>query len=359
MAAVENSVRMDSAAIQALCNKILIGSGASKESAEIVADNLVMADLRGIGSHGVSRLHVYCARIDSGRTNLNPNFTFIRENNATMLMDADNALGAVAGVTAMDKVIEKAKTHGMASCSVKNGNHYGIAAYYGMRALPHDMIGMAFTNAPSNVAPWGGIDSYFGTNPICVTIPALTKRPIIFDAATSFVARGKINLAEIENQPIPLGWAIDKDGNPTTNATEALAGSVLPFGTYKGFGIALIIEVLCTFLSGAASGPEVGALYANAKTNQNLGFFFCAIDVNSFLDSEIFKARVDKIITDLKALKKAPGVDEIFVPGEIEFNNHDYNLKHGIEVGPGVINELNELCERYSIQANLNDYIIG
>ena len=359
MAGIENTVRMDSAALQELCGKILMGSGASREAAEIVADNLIMADLRGISSHGISRLHVYCARIDSGMTNLNPNFKFLREADAAMVMDADNALGAVAGIAAMDKVIEKARVHGMASCSVLHGNHYGIAAYFGMRALPHDMIGMTFTNAPANVAPWGGISSFFGTNPICVTIPALTKRPIVFDAATSIVARGKINLAEIENQPIPEGWAIDKLGNPTTDATTALEGSVLPFGLYKGYGIGMIIEILCAFLSGAACGPEVGALYANAKTPQDLGFFFCAMNINSFIDSQIFKGRVDKIIDDLKASQKAPGVDEIFVPGEIEFNNHDYNLVHGIEVGEGVTADLNELCARYGITANLQDYIIG
>ena len=348
-------MRMDAIAARELAAKILHSAGASPDHAAIVADCLVSADLRGVGSHGISRLMIYCERFDSRLVNPQPNFTFPREKNAAILMDADNGPGAVAGVAAMDKAIEKAKVHGMASCAVAHANHFGIAAYYGMRTLEHDMIGLAFTNAPANVAPWGGKKTYFGTNPICFTAPALTKRPIVFDAATSVVARGKILLAEIENQDIPEGWALDPGGNPTTNAKTALAGSMLPFAAYKGYGIAMMIEILCAMLSGSAFGPHTGELYGNKNRQQDISMFFCAIDIASFTDTHDFKTRMDQMIDEVKSAEKAPGVEEIFMPGEIEFCNEDYNLEHGIKVGPGVLRDLTELCKKYKLNLDPHD----
>lgn len=352
-----NSMNIDVEGVRNLCIKILAGAGVPEPDAMAVADNLVQADLRGIGSHGISRMFAYCQRIQDHMINLDPDIRVIKETGSTLLVDGDNGLGAVVGIKTMDLCMKKAKESGMASCAVRNGNHFGFAAYYAMRALPQDMIGMAFTNAPPTMAPWGSITPLLGTNPFCYAIPAGRYRPIVLDSATSVVARGKISLAEIENRPIPESWAMDDQGRPTTNATEALKGTVLPFGSYKGSGISMMIDIFCALLGGAQFGGHIGNLYNNSETHQELGFFFSVIDIKSFSDPGIFKARIDQMIDEIKNSEKAYGVDEIFVPGEIEFNNEAENLIKGIEIGPGVLKDLNTLRIRYGIDVNPSDYI--
>ena len=365
-AASEQTALLDAAKAQAyldvkktltLVARVFEGAGASPEHAAAVAENLVLAELRGVASHGLSRVKVYCDRLDSKLINLNPEYKFT-QNGSAIVMDADNGLGAPAGVAGMDKTIEAARQYGVAACAVGNANHFGIAAYYGMRALAHDMIGMAFTSAPSNVAPWGGIKAYIGTNPLCYAVPAGERRPIVFDAATSIVARGKIILAGIEGKPIPDGWALDRNGNPTSDTAEALAGTVLPFGTYKGYGISIFIDILCAMLSGAEFGRHIGELYANSGTRQNLGHFFVALDISKFTDVGLFKRRVDQMIDEIKANPRAPGVEEIYLPGEIEFDNEEINRKRGLEIGRGVMAELAGACARYQLSLDPNGCVI-
>ncbi len=357
MALSGSKMYMDLEKARELCTGILVCSGVPEADASTVVDNLIQGDLRGLGSHGISRLYAYTERIKDGYTNAKPDIRVVNESPATLLIDGDNGLGAVIGTKAMDLCIEKAKISGMASCAVRNGNHYGIAAYYAMKALPHDMIGIALTNAASTMAPWGSITPYFGTNPFCFAIPAEKRRPIVLDCATSVVARGKIILAGIENKSIPEGWAIDKSGRPTTNTSDALKGSVLPFGGYKGSGIAMVIDILCAMLSGATFGTHVGDFYNNSQKMQNLGFYFSAISIKSFLSPADFKAGIDQMIDEIKGSEKAYGVEEIFVPGEIEFNNEAVNRKRGIEIGPGVLKDLNTLRQRYGININPEDYV--
>jgi len=348
MAEYKSIARMDATAACELCAKIFVGAGVSPEHAAVIADCLIAADLRGHGSHGISRMMVYCERLDSKLVNTAPKLTFIRETDSAMVMDADNAPGPIAGIAAMDKVIEKAKKHGMASCAVCNANHYGIAAYYGMRALEHDMIGISFASASSAMAAWGGKNPFFGTNPVCFTAPALTRQPFVLDMATSIVARGKVLLADIEGKDIPEGWALDPDGNPTVKTKPALAGTLFPFGGYKGYGVAMMVDILCALLSGSMFGPHIGNVYNNPD-KQNLGQFFCAIDIGAFAPVTDFKTRMDQMIDEIKSGEKAPGVDEIFYPGEIESNNEKVNREYGFEVGPGVMRDLADLCKRYGL----------
>ena len=216
-----------------------------------------------------------------------------------------------------------------------------------MMAAREDMIGISLSNAPATMAPWGGMTPMMGTNPFCVAVPAARHRPLVLDCASSVVARGKISLADIENNPIPEGWALDPDGLPTTDAAAALAGVVLPFGTYKGSGIAVMVDILSAVLSGAAFGMHVGQLYSDAGTPQNLGHFLAAINIGMLNDLDTFKAGVDQMIDDIKSSKKAPGVQEIFVPGEIEFENEEYYRNKGIGAGPGVLRDLKELSAKY------------
>jgi|LSQX01.2.fsa_nt_gb LDH2 family malate/lactate/ureidoglycolate dehydrogenase len=338
---------LDPAGTRALCERILTGAGLPADQSAVVVDNLVRADLRGISSHGISRMAVYAGRVASGGLSTDGRIEIVSDAPAAMRIDARNNMGAVAGTQAMRLVIERARTCGIAAATVFNGNHYGFAAYYSMMALESDMIGVALSNAPPTMAPWGGMAPMMGTNPFSIAAPAAKHRPLVLDCASSYVARGKINLADIEKKPIPEGWALDADGHSTTDAAAALAGVVLPFGTYKGSGIAIMIDVLSAVLSGASFGMHVGQLYRDADTPQNLGHFFAAIHIGMLSDPVAFKAGVDQIVDDIKGSRKAPGTDEIFLPGELEFENEIYYMKKGIGVGAGVLRDLRNLSQTY------------
>ena len=344
-------------AAQEFCVKVFVAAGLSSQDAHTVTDNLILGDLRGLASHGIARLKVYTERINNGLINAHPNIRTLNEKPGMFHLDGDNGLGAVVGTEAMEMSIERASKSGVCFCSVRRANHFGIAAYYTMKAARRNMIGFALQNNPPAIAPWGGITPMIGTNPFSIAVPAETHEPIVLDCSCSKVARGKINVAEIEGRPIPEGWAIDSEGRSTTDATQALRGSVLPFGEYKGYGIAMIIDILCGILSGSAYGTHVGALWNNPKTTQNLGLTFMVIDVSSFMDPGEFKAQTDRMIEELKTSKRAKGVDEIFVPGEIEHRNLERNEKRGITIGQGVLNDLKELKESFAIDYELEEQL--
>ena len=332
---------------------IFMAAGLPQADAAVVADNLIQGDLRGHSSHGISRVTVYCDRISSGMVATRPEIKVLHETPAACHLDGGHGMGAVVARRAMQICMEKARRSGIGMCSLRAGSHFGIAAYYSIQAAAADMIGYACSNAPATMAPWGGITPMLGTNPFSMAVPAGRHRPIVLDSSSSIVARGKINLAEIEDRSIPLGWALDKAGNPTTDATAALQGSVLPFGEHKGYGIALMIDILSGVLSGAGYGRHIGELWNNSDTRQNLGFFFMAINIASFCDLDEFTGRIDRMIDEIKASERAPDTDEILLPGEIEFRNEEYNRAHGIVVGPGVLRDLNALQRRYGLDFNL------
>ena len=357
MSQVNAEQRLNVEAALQIVQRIFVAAGLPQADAAVVADNLVQADLRGHGSHGIARLRVYCDRIRTGFVARAPAIQIINETQAAFHLDGGHGMGAVVAAKAMRMCVEKARSSGVAMCSVRAGTHFGIASYYTVQAAAHDMIGFACSNAPAAMAPWGGITPMMGTNPFSIAVPAGNHRPLVLDSSSSIVARGKINLAEIENRPIPLGWAIDKEGYPTTDATTALKGSVLPFGEHKGYGIALMIDVLAGVLSGADYGTHIGPLWDNSETHQNLGFFLLAINIASFRKVEEFKGKIDQMIDEIKASQSAPQVDEILVTGEIEFRNEEYNRKHGIVVGPGVLRDLEALRRVFELDINLGAHL--
>jgi LDH2 family malate/lactate/ureidoglycolate dehydrogenase len=342
-----------------LCEKIFTSVGLPEEDARIVVDNLIQADLRGLSSHGVSRVKVYCDRIRGGWANPNPDIKTLVDRPALLHLDGDNGLGAVVGTHAMDRCIDHAKSAGTAVCSVKHGNHFGIASFYTMRAVKKNMIGFAASNNPPNMAPWGGRKAMIGTNPFSIAVPAGKHDPMILDMSSSIVARGRINVAEIEGREIPAGWAIDKDGRPTTDATEALAGSVLPFGQHKGYGIALMIDALCGILSGAAFGAHVGQLWNNDSSKQNLGMYFAAIDVAAIDEPAEFGKRIDLLIDELKDSPPADDGGQVLVPGEIESRNEAEIRAAGIPVGPGVFRDLEQLAADLDLQTSIDECRVG
>ena len=321
------------------CCAVLEKLNVPREHAEEVGDCLVLADLRGVDSHGVIRLPVYAQRIRKNVVNARALPRVIRTHTAVALMDGDNGLGAVVGSRAMEKAIALATTAGIGFVGVRRTNHFGIASYYVQKALQQGFIGCAASNAPPHMAPFGGRARLLGTNPFSIGIPAKEEASLLFDASTSVVARGKIIVAAQEGKTIPPGWAIDPEGNPTTNAKAALAGSVLPFGGPKGSAISFIIDVLCGVLSGAAFAMHLGTL-ENLEAEQNLGHIFMAMRTDLFMSKDEFGARMDEIVRMLKSSPPAPDTARVLAPGELERQNEANNKVLGVPLVPSVIDQL-------------------
>ncbi len=330
--------------LRAYCAAILRSAGLPDDDAELIADSLVEANLRGIDSHGVSRIPIYVERIVRGLTNTRPDVRVVSESGGAVVLDGDNGMGQVVLQRAMQLALEKLPHQSTVSIAVRNSNHYGSGAYFARRATEHNAAAFIYGNAPATMAAWGGSERFLGTNPYTFAVPAGSNDPIVLDMATSVVARGKIILADQLGQDIPVGWAVDAEGMPTTNASDALAGSVLPFGGPKGYGIALMVEIMAAMFSGANSGPAVGDLYDNLEERQGVGAFLTLTDITAFQPLEHFAARMDALVAALKATA-APG-SEVLMPGEIEQRNANTRLGSGIPLPPTVVAALEAIADR-------------
>ncbi len=343
------TARYDASNLLTLCKDILTAAGADGQDAGAVAANLVGANLRGVDSHGVIRMPSYVKEFVQGRIAGKAEPIVVTETPGTAVVDARNGWGAPVSVYAMDLAIAKAKATGISAVGVRHSNHFGYAAHYGMMALPHDMIGLAFTNAQAIVAPWGARVPYFGTNPICICIPAGEERPLVYDGATTVVAHGKIMLANKAHKAIPPNWALDRHGRPTTDPTVALdGGTLMPMSTYKGSDLAMAVDVLCGVLPGAAFGPAIGALQLWGNSI-NSGHCFMVLDIKAFGDVGEFKLNIDRMIQEIRALPLAEGMDRIYMPGEIEFEVETERTAAGIPVVEDVETDLRALAEKYGV----------
>lgn len=342
--------RVPVALLRGLGVDILMASGLDHHLASIVAASLVTADARSIASHGMVRLlPEYVRRIEQGSTNPTPNIQVVSRDESVALLDADGAPGQVAGTTAIQMAVDMARERGLAAVGVRNSSHFGMGALYVEQVAAEGMIGIAMTNATPNMPPAGGRGRFLGTNPIAIGIPRVNEDPIVLDMSTSVVARGKIVMAEKEGRPIPDGWAIDKDGNPTADPSEALAGAVLPMAGYKGAGLALIIDIFSGVLTGAAFGAHVVDLYDTGPSYQNVGHFFLAIQVGALMPLDTFHARLEDYVEELRAQPRQPGVDRIYLPGELEFAAARHAEAEGIPVSPEGWAELHELAQRFGV----------
>ncbi len=329
--------------LRTLCEQAAGALGVSAEDASILADNLVEADLRGVHTHGTSLLLGYSRRLRSGGTRPSGALTIVHESPGVAVVDGGDGIGQVIGTRAMRLAIEKARRTGIGAVSVRHSNHFGAAASYSMLALPHDMIGFATTNAGARVPPVGGASAVVGNNPLSYAIPAGTQRPVVLDMAQSVVAAGKLGMALRRGESIPLGWALDRDGRPTTDPREGLAGLLLPVGGPKGFGLALVMDALSGGLSAASVGLDLSGPRPDDRP-AGVCHFFLALDVASFVPVAEFKARVDKLILDAKSARHAPGVEEIYMPGEIEYNLRDRRLREGIPLLRSLVKDLENLA---------------
>ncbi|MFC0272634.1 Ldh family oxidoreductase [Metabacillus herbersteinensis] len=341
--------RFDWEKLQQFCSDVFVNAGVMRDSADIVAASLIQADLRGVDSHGVVRTAIYLNRIEKNMINPSAEILIEAEDDAIVLVNGNNHFGAVVGTKALDIALHKAQEKGAAIVGVKGSNHFGTGAFYVLKAIEKNMILLVLSNASQTMPPTGGIRPFIGTNPLAIGVPAGEEEPFILDMATSVVSRGKIIVADQKGENIPLGWAIDKDGNPTTDARDALEGSVLPVGGAKGYGISMFIDILAGVLTGAGFGKYVNNMYENWDEPQNVGHFFLAIDINRFMPIETFKLRMDLYLKEIKGEPKANGVEEIYIPGEIETLKEIERKKNGIELPSKVVEELIEIGKRYHL----------
>lgn len=331
------------------CKKLLQGAGVPPGDAAIVADVLIDASLEGIDTHGVSRLPVYLTRIQNGRINAKADIKVERTAPAQAGIDGDNGLGQLVGVRSMQVAIELAGKTGAGAVAVKNSNHFGASSYYCKMAASRGMVGLAFTNTPSGIPPWGGKKAYFGTNPIAFAFPG-KEVPVVVDMSSSTVARGNIILAAKEGRPIPEGWAIDSNGRPTTDAKAALEGAVLPMAGPKGYALALAVEILSGVLSGSAFGPRVGWIYDDSTEPVNIGHFFLAMEISGFMPLHSFVDRMDQMITEIKEVPLSENFERILIPGERRAIEANRRKVEGIPVPEQLLAELNNIAREVGVK---------
>jgi LDH2 family malate/lactate/ureidoglycolate dehydrogenase len=339
--------------IKKLVAAIAAASGVSRPDAAILADALVEADIQGTSTHGVSRLNIYVRRIQKGLINPTAKLVVNRRRGATLAVDADNGLGQVQAVRTLELLMPMAKENGVAVATVRNSQHFGALSYYCNQAAEQDMILLAMTNCEPAMSPEGGCQAYFGTNPLAASFPTGKDYPVKVDLATSVVARGNIITAQKRGQPIPPGWALNVEGEPTTDAAAALAGTVLTMAGHKGYALALMVEIFASVLSGAAIGPAIGSMYKNMDRKQDVGHFFCLLDIAAFQDPAEFKQRMDQTIDGIKSCRKRPGVKEILIPGERSHAKARENQRQGIFVEEATRKELKVLCDELGVEFSL------
>lgn len=330
------------------CKKVYVQLGFQEEDAFLVADSLLQADLRGVRSHGIERMNVYIKRVELGLFNLSGEIKVIEEGPSTILVDGCNNMGPIACCKAIRLGLAKARESGSASICVRNSNHFGAAAYYTNIIAEQEYLGFTCTGAPPDVAPWGSYVQYLGTNPFSVAVPT-SDGTMVLDMATSIQAKGKVRLALARNEKLPEGWCLDKHGNPTTDPAAALEGTMLPVGGPKGYSMAVFVDILGGVLSGAAFG-KYGPHFARDFTQPcNVGHFFFILDIERFMPLGQFKKRLDVMISDIKALPKREGVDEIFLPGEIETNKLKKAKQEGIFVDGVQLQFLAAMADKFRI----------
>lgn len=339
--------------LRSYCQNLFGKVGVPSDEAYRNADNLVDADLKGVESHGASRMAVYLKRLRLGLVRPDVKLEFVAEAPGTAVIDACNSMGAAGSYKVMEKAIEKAKVNGVSFITVRNSNHYSAAAYFAQMALEHDMVGFTASNGPARVAPWGGKEPMFGTSPFAYAIPAGKRLPIIVDMATCVVARGKIILAAKKGEPIPLGWARNKNGEDTTNAQEALDGTVLPFGGPKGYAISTVIEALTGILAASAFTTAINDLNADFKNPSFTSHYFGAINIAAFQNPAEFKTNMDAFIESVKANPRGKDVAEIFLPGEMEQKLKLKRLVEGIPMADVTLNELKREGEELGVPYDL------
>lgn len=342
----------------------LVAMGVPSEDAEIVADVLITADLWGIKSHGVAHLRMYRKRMKKGLHLPVTNWTVVKDTPTTAVVDGGNGMGMVVGYHAMNMAIQKARQYGLGAVAVRNSSHYGVAGYYSMMAVNEGLVGLSFTNAHPSIAPTFGVRPMLGTNPIAVGVPTDEPFPYLFDAATSIVPRGKIEVAARAGESIPEGWVINQDGNPEMDTDGMVKrmkdgeAALLPvggmgemMGGHKGYGLATMVEIFSaafqngTFQWGLTDEDEQGNPHF-----LRIGHFFMAIDIEHFIPLDEYRRITGDIMRELRSSPTVPGQSRIYTAGEKEYYNAQRAYEFGVELTPGVQKALLSLCEEFNLK---------
>jgi ureidoglycolate dehydrogenase (NAD+) len=340
-------MRVEQAALTSFCRDVLVAVGLDERDAATVAGSLVAADLRGVATHGVLRLPVYVERMRRGLIATRPSIQVRRTGPATATVDGGNGPGQVVALRAMREAVALAEGAGVGLVSVHGSNHFGAAGWFALHAAERGMIGLALTHAEADVVPFGGRRPALGTNPLAVAVPRGDGPPVLLDMATSGVAMGRVLLARTRGEPIPEDWAVDADGEPTTDPRQVRA--VRPMAGPKGYGLAFVVEVFAGLLSGSRSGTEVRRMYDDFDEPQGIGHFLGAIDPARFVPPEVFAGSVDRLAGQLKATPPAPGFDEVLLPGEPEDRAEARHRRDGVPIPEELRRELVELGAAYGI----------
>lgn len=346
----ESERRFPPETLESLTTAIFERCGMTQEDAGLVAETLVVADLRGVHSHGLLRVPEYAQKLRAGGVDPRGRPRVARDTGAALVVDGGNAMGQVAAAFAMRQAIGRARTTGVAAAAVGGSNHCGAMAYYAMLGLAEGMIGLATTNALPTMAPWGGRDKVLGINPIAVAIPAGGEPAIVFDAAFSGSSHGKIRVYAQKGLTLPEGWAFDADGEPTTDPARAIAGLLQPIGGFKGTGLALVMGLLSTMLSGAAYGTELGDMVHGPRAGQD-GHFVMALDVGAFESADRFRARVDGVVRQIRDGRRVAGIDRIHAPGHLEAETEARYRRDGIPLNAVTVDGLRAEAERQGVDA--------
>ena len=313
----------------------------SSTHAKISAEAIIKAELVGAQSHGLSRLKMYCDRIKKNLINSKPKIKIKKISKSASLIDADNSIGFVSGDIGIKQAIKNAKSSGIGIVAVKNSGHYGLSSFYVEQAVKKNLLVLCFTNAPPALAPHGAKKSLFGTNPICFGSPTGDNVPFILDTSMSKVNRGKIRLAAKMGTKIPEGSALDKNGNPTTDALKALAGVQLPIAGFRGSGLAWMVDILSGVLTGASHGGKAKDPFDDFSGPQNIGHLFITFKSNLFLNDYI--PRIKQNLKRVKKLPKIKGIKEIMYPGQNKYKRYKKNMNKKINIPHEILKDINSL----------------
>lgn len=332
-------------------NRCLVKVGVPEDEAQIITTTMIEADARGIHSHGVMRLPIYVQRIQKGLVRSAANITVEQDFRATAALDGHFSAGQIVATKAMELAMEKAATFGVGVVTAKNSNHFGIAGHYALMASKQDMIGIVFSNTAPLMPPVGGAEKVLGNNPLAIAVPSKNKYPLLLDMALSNVALGKILYAQAKGIAIPEGWGVDKNGQPTTDPSAVLNGGFIsPMGGPKGFGLAFMVEALTGVLSGGEFSKMIPSMYDLSK-KQSIAHMMLAINVSSFMDVNRFKEMMGQLSSYVKNAVKASGVEELYLPGEIEFATEEKRIQTAIPISDSVVEELRTLADTLQVPA--------
>ena len=328
----------------------MIRLGLPETDAAVVGGLMAEAELQGSDGHGAIRLLPYARRIRAGGLNLRPNVKVVQERAGMALLDGDNGMGHLVMQRAAELAIEKARHCGIAWVGSQFSNHAGPASLYARMPMAHDMIGLYFAVGNANhLPPWGGLDMLLSTNPIAVAVPAGDEPPVVLDMATTVAAYGKVKAKAQRGETMPVGWMIDRLGQPLTDPKRAEEGFLMPIGGYKGYGLSLIVGLLAGTLNGAAMGKQVIDFNHDDISVTNTGQAVMAIDLSAFGDVAAFKGRVDQLVRDLRCSERMPGVDRIWLPGEQSHERRIANQRDGMALPVSLRSQL----DAFAVEMNM------